>query len=141
MMDNALVDSVHASRMRSSSIRTKFYMMRFGPVEVSSRYAAPFPIDRKAPDSHELSSASLNTASTPSANWERYLSGGGGKGAARRIARTTESSKGGSGELLLTFIELRVPSGLMPKGTVPVKSGLLPPTLPAFLIFSVTCWQ
>src|SRR5260370_42546671 len=112
MMDNALVDSVHASRMRSSSIRTKFYMMRFGPVEVSSRYAAPFPIDRKAPDSHELSSASLNTASTPSAKWERYLSGGGGKGAPLRIARTTVSAESGSRELLPTSIELRLADGL-----------------------------
>ena len=52
---------------------------------------------------YDFNSPSLNSASTPSPNSGRYFSGGGGNGAARRIARITESSNAGSRELCVSL--------------------------------------
>ena len=51
----------------------------------------------------------------PAENWSRNFSGGAGNGAARRIARITESSKAPSLELVPIFKPVSVPSGPIAK--------------------------
>src|SRR5581483_10720677 len=85
--------------------------------------AAPFASARPPPPParyDDFNSPSLKSASTPWPNSERYFSGGGGKGAARRIARITESSNDGSRELCVSLTPVRLPSGPIAKVTLVV---------------------
>src|SRR5579863_4399915 len=113
--------------------------------ELPSSYVQRRPRDRETDNEkhphllqpahpQDLSSPSWKTASIPEENWSRNFSGGAGNGAARRIARSTESSNVESFELVPIFNPVSVPSGPIAKLTVAVRSFEPPVNVHAFFI-------